>query len=243
MRGCSGTAHAQVSIFTDEQVSLTPETARRPAADALVAQTFAGAPETAQVPGIAAYLGVPIEIDGLRVGVLCVYDAQPFDWTRHDVDVLRELASTVAAELERGRARRGARDEHVRLDLGFAAANIGSFDWDLDTDALHFDARLIELFGYTPQTYVPHIESFNVRVHPDDRERVNGAIARAIERCGEYEADYRVVHPGGDDPLGRRPRPGALRRRRNAPPGCSAPPTTRPPSTAPPNASAARWRR
>src|SRR4051794_17452888 len=192
-----GTAHAQVSIFTADQVSLTPATGRRPAADALCEQTFAGVPETARVPGIAAYLGVPIEIDGVRVGVLCVHDEQPFEWTAHDIDVLRELANTVAAELERGALAAALESSTVRLDLGFAAANIGSFDWDLETDALHFDARLIELFGYAPATYVPHIESFNVRVHADDRERVGGAIASAIERCGDYQAEYRVVHPSG----------------------------------------------
>ena len=37
----------------------------------------------------------------------------------------------------------------MRLDLGFAAANIGSFDWNLITNALHWDDRLMELFGYT----------------------------------------------------------------------------------------------
>ena len=44
--------------------------------------------------------------------------------------------------------------------LGFAAANIGSFDWDLGTNALHFDDRLLELFGYTAETFTPHIDSF-----------------------------------------------------------------------------------
>src|SRR3954451_5971673 len=66
-----GAAHAQVSIFTDELVSLTPPS-RRPPADELAARTFAG--ET-PVPEEGAYLGAPIEVDGTRVGVLCVYDA------------------------------------------------------------------------------------------------------------------------------------------------------------------------
>ena len=48
------------------------------------------------------------------------------------------------------RARRLASElesSSVRLDLGFAAANIGSFDWNLVTSALHWDDRLMELFG------------------------------------------------------------------------------------------------
>ena len=44
---------------------------------------------------------------------------------------------------------------------------------------------------------MPHIDSFSVRLHPDDRERTEAAIARAIDGCGDYEADYRVVHPDG----------------------------------------------
>ena len=83
------TAHAQVSIFTERQVVLTPAAAGRPPADALCAATFAGAePEPAHQ--IAAYLGVPIETDDARIGVLCVYDEEPFEWTRHHADVLRD---------------------------------------------------------------------------------------------------------------------------------------------------------
>src|SRR3954452_20219369 len=143
-----GAAHAQVSIFTDEHVVLTPTPARRPSADALAAQTFAGIPPTVAVAGIGAYLGVPIEAAGARVGVLSVYDPEPFAWTPHDVDVLRELAGAIAAELERGALAAELETSTVRLDLGFAAANIGGFDWELRTDELHWDERLTELFGF-----------------------------------------------------------------------------------------------
>src|SRR3954470_21388603 len=59
-----GAAHAQVSIFAGEQVALTPAPAGRPSADALAAQTFAGAQPAVPVDGIGAYLGVPIEAAG-----------------------------------------------------------------------------------------------------------------------------------------------------------------------------------
>ena len=188
-----GAAHAQVSLFTDRQVVLTPRAPRRPPADALAAQTFAGIPPTATVEGIRAYLGVPIEAAGARVGVLAVYDEQPFEWTQHDVDVLRELARAIAAELERGALAAELEASTVRLDLGFAAANIGSFDWDLATNALHWDERLVELFGCAPS----HIDAFWEALHPDDRARVEAAVRSAVESCGDYAADYRIVHPDG----------------------------------------------
>ena len=55
----------------------------------------------------------------------------------------------------------------------------------------------MELFGYANEPYVPHIDSFSVRLHPDDRAKTEAAIKRAIESLGDYEADYRVVHPDG----------------------------------------------
>ena len=196
-----GAAHGQVSIVTDEPVAVTPVAPRQPCANALLVKTVArGAPlalADAQSPGIAAFLGVPIVASGESVGALCVYDSQPNEWTPHDVEILRELAGTVALELERAALAAELESSTVRLDLGFAAADIGSFDWNLVTNALHWDDRLMELFGYESETYVPHIDSFSARLHADDRERVEAAIARAIDGCGDYEADYRVVHPDG----------------------------------------------
>ncbi len=191
-----GTAYAQVSLFTDVQVQLTPPTPRRPPADALAEATFHGL-QPPQQAGIRAYLGTPIEAADHRVGVLCVYDEEEFTWTEHDRELLRELAAAIAGELERGSLAAELKDSTARLTLGFAAANIGSFDWDLSTNALHFDDRLQELFGYTAETFTPHIDSFSVRLHPADLPRTEAAIAKAIDSCGDYEADYRVVHDDG----------------------------------------------
>ena len=197
-----GAAHAQVTLRTDEQVPVTPVAPRQPRADELCERTLAAAGplalgEVRGVDGVGSFLGVPIEAGGALVGVLCVYDAGPFAWTEHDVDVLSELSATVAAELERSALATELESSTVRLDLGFAAADIGSFDWNLTTDALHWDDRLNELFGYTRDTFDEHIDSFSKRVHPDDRPRVEAAIARAVNGCGEYEAHYRVVHDDG----------------------------------------------
>ncbi|HEY6892143.1 MAG TPA: SpoIIE family protein phosphatase [Solirubrobacter sp.] len=196
-----GAAHAQIALIAEAPVILTPAAPGQDSLAELTAHTFEhGAPlllADARRPGVAAYLGVPIDIAGARVGVLSVYDAEPRQWTRHDTETLRELAGTVAAELERGALAAELESSTVRLDLGFAAAHIGSFDWNLVTDALHWDDRLMELFGYANEPYVPHIDSFTVRLHPDDLAKTQAAIERAIAALGDYEANYRVVHPDG----------------------------------------------
>src|SRR3954447_14623754 len=86
----------------------------------------------------------------------------------------------------------------VRAQLAIAAAGIGTFDWDLVTKRLTWDARLIEMFGYDADTFEQTIEAFNARLHPDDFGRVNEALQNAIAAVGEFEADYRVQLPSGE---------------------------------------------
>ena len=90
-------------------------------------------------------------------------------------------------------------EESDRLALRFAidAAGVGAFVWDLVTGRLRWDERLLELFGLDETTFGGTIEAFNECVHPDDLPRVSAALERAITTCGDYDAEYRVVLPGG----------------------------------------------
>ncbi|MFQ1002272.1 SpoIIE family protein phosphatase [Modestobacter sp. SSW1-42] len=81
------------------------------------------------------------------------------------------------------------------LDLATTAAGIGTFDWDLTTGVLEWDERMRELFGYDEDAFGRSIEAFNDRLHPEDVARVGLLLQRAIDSCGDYEAEYRVVHP------------------------------------------------
>lgn len=56
--------------------------------DQLVASLLAGRP----MP-IRSYVGVPVRLDGVVVGAVCVVDVQARMWTEHDVATLREIAS------------------------------------------------------------------------------------------------------------------------------------------------------
>ena len=91
-----------------------------------------------------------------------------------------------------------AESDRVAWRLAVDAAGVGAFVWDLVSGRLRWDGRLLELFGLDEESFGGTIESFNERVHPDDLPRVSGALARAIESCGEYDAEYRVVLPTGE---------------------------------------------
>ena len=87
--------------------------------------------------------------------------------------------------------------ERLRWQLAISAGGVGGFDWDLLSGRLTWDDRLVELFGYDRRTFRGTIEAFNERLHPDDLPRVSQALAECAQTCGDFEAEYRVVLPGG----------------------------------------------
>ncbi|MDN4161830.1 SpoIIE family protein phosphatase [Nocardioides abyssi] len=87
--------------------------------------------------------------------------------------------------------------ERLRAELAVSAAGIGTFDWDVVTGELRWDDRLLEIFGLGRHAFAATIEAFEAMVHPEDRPRVNAALDHAVETCGEYVAEYRVLRPDG----------------------------------------------
>ncbi|SCX41076.1 PAS domain S-box-containing protein [Klenkia marina] len=85
----------------------------------------------------------------------------------------------------------------LRRSLAVDSGQVGSFDWDLASGRLVWDERLHALFGYRVGEFGGTIEAFDARVHPADRERVTQALRGAIDSCGRFEAEYRVVLPDG----------------------------------------------
>jgi len=144
------------------------------------------------------YLAVPLAAaDGRLLGALWVFADGPRDWTADDVALLERLAPSVVAELELARLGALPPVEHVAWEVAIDAAGVGTFDWDLETGRLAWDDRLLAMFGYEPGAFHESIEDFSARVHPEDRARVDAAIASAVAGCGRYAADYRVVPAPG----------------------------------------------
>ncbi|WP_218974356.1 SpoIIE family protein phosphatase [Streptomyces sp. NP160] len=160
----------------------------------------AGLPAVASGP-VGAYLAAPlVSADGRVTGALCVFDPLPRRWTAEEQRVLEQLAAFATTALELASSTTAPVQEEARRllwDLSIASAGVGSFDWDLTTGQLHWDERLVEQFGYSPEEFDRTIEAFNDRVHPDDLERVSRTLTASIEGATDFECEYRVLLPDG----------------------------------------------
>ncbi len=153
--------------------------------------------DSVQAGVVGSYLGVPLIMRGQPVGALCVYDPAPRRWSDEDVVLLEQLAAPVLAELQLAVLAAEHEDERLLWQLAVDAAEVGAFDWNLQTDELRWDERLLRLFGLDRETFGGTIDAFNAAVHPDDRDRVTEALRVAIATCGPYAAEYRIHLPDG----------------------------------------------
>jgi formate hydrogenlyase transcriptional activator len=73
----------------------------------------------------------------------------------------------------------------------------GSWAWSPDDDIRYWSEECYRVLSFDPQDGLPRFEEFFRRIHPDDQPGFRELIETAIREKAEWEADYRIVHPGG----------------------------------------------
>ena len=85
----------------------------------------------------------------------------------------------------------------ARLNLAVKAAGIGIWDWDITHNQLVWDDRMYELYGITPEQFSSTYDAWLHGLHPDDRAIAEAISQRTRKGKGDYETEFRVVHPDG----------------------------------------------
>ncbi|MFK4872830.1 PAS domain-containing protein [Novosphingobium sp. ZW T3_23] len=99
-------------------------------------------------------------------------------------------------DLTERRVREAAvRESEERARLATEAAAIGTWNLDLRSGELRWDARTKALFGLSPKAAVTYEGTFLNGLHPDDRTATEAAVAAAIapEGTGQYHIEYRTL--------------------------------------------------
>jgi PAS domain S-box-containing protein len=94
---------------------------------------------------------------------------------------------------------------NARLEHALEAAEIGVWDWYVETNRLMASPMAQALLGYGPGEFVEDMRSYWSRLHADDRERVEAAVRGLLRpdtdrRASNWEEDleHRIVLPTGD---------------------------------------------
>jgi PAS domain S-box-containing protein len=105
----------------------------------------------------------------------------------------------VLAERSRDRIAKELAEARTRLEATLTAAEIGTWTWDVASNAVVADENLARLFGISSADAAGgSIELYVAKIHPDDRERVRQQIATTIRESETYRQEYRIMTSSGD---------------------------------------------
>jgi PAS domain S-box-containing protein len=162
---------------------------------------------------LRSYVIAPMMIDGKAVGAITIVSAESGHFFgASDISRVQELARRTSLAIERARlfaetvrasnaasvSNARLRESEAKLVLSLEAGGLGTWEWDIEHDRVVWSPQTERMHGLAEGAFSGAREEFLSYVHPDDRERVEGEIARAVaERLPTYHIKYRFHRADG----------------------------------------------
>jgi len=99
---------------------------------------------------------------------------------------------------DRMRVEEALRRSEQRMNLALQGADLGTWDWNIETDDVTFDDRWAQMLGYTRDEIKAHADTWRELVHPDDLPYVMETLDRHLKGVTDlYETEHRLRHRSG----------------------------------------------
>jgi PAS domain S-box-containing protein len=101
---------------------------------------------------------------------------------------------------KRKRVEEALRESEERFRRAIHATEDGLWEWDMQTNQEFFAPRWCEIIGYSfDDSEFPHtFKTWAERIHPNDYDRVMGALNNHLKNGAKYDVDYRHRHKSGE---------------------------------------------
>lgn len=160
--------------------------------------------------GMHSLLIVPLRVQGKVIGTLgLTRDKAGEPYTPDDQTYLENLANRAALAISNARLVQAQQEElaerkrietiliqhEAQLAKAQEIAHIGSWEFNLATNALIWSDELYRIYGYKPQEFEPTTDHFYSRIHPADQERVRAILKDVFQNPKPHSFEHRVVLP------------------------------------------------
>ncbi|MCF2488072.1 PAS domain S-box protein [Dyadobacter sp. CY347] len=146
---------------------------------------------------VVSLVNIPLPRQGRCHFCMTVMDKAPRHWREDEINLMRELAERIWARLERMQDEEALRQAEKRLRLATEAADMATWEWQLDTNQIYWNEEHFRIFGLEPQSGPVKPELFFGHVHPDDRERIGAQLQAALDKDELFDAEFCAVLQDG----------------------------------------------
>lgn len=151
-----------------------------------------------------AYI-LPLTARGRPIGTITFGRGEARGQHVLDTQFGEELARRAALALEHAQAfesqRRAADEQHrllTRLELALETNQVGTWDWDLQTETVTWSPTLEEIYGFAPGTFPGTFEAYLGQIHPADRAEAAARVDAAIASGERFRYTYRILRADGE---------------------------------------------
>ncbi|HTY37961.1 MAG TPA: PAS domain S-box protein [Bacteroidota bacterium] len=105
----------------------------------------------------------------------------------------RSTARFEAELAERKRVETALRESDARWQFALEGAGEGVWDWNVESNEVFFSARWKAMLGYTDAELQNNVETWESRIHPEDKARVFGILQKHLDgESPSYESEHRL---------------------------------------------------
>ena len=107
-------------------------------------------------------------------------------------------ASKIARDITRiKQVEQALRESEQRMRFCLEAANIGTWDWDIESGSVRWSENMERIHGQEPGAFRGNVEAFLEGICDEDRQAVKLAMEEALVGDGKYQAEYRQKRADG----------------------------------------------
>ena len=136
-----------------------------------------------------------VEIQGGEENAIIDFSIRPITDEQGNVTLLvpegRDISERKKREVE-------LQETKQRLELALQGTNTGIWEWKIGSDEVVWNESMERLFGLEPGSFEGTFDAFEKRVHPDDRQDVEEAIAATVQTDESFQLEYRIERPDGE---------------------------------------------
>src|SRR5947209_7925004 len=125
-----------------------------------------------------------------------MYSREPKRPSRRDQEVIDQITHLAGVAIERKLTQEALRRSEAYLAEAQKLTHTGSWVWDVSTrEATYLSDEWYRIYGLDPASNVRAWEERIQRIHPEDRNKWETALNRAIIDKSDYELEYRLLLP------------------------------------------------
>lgn len=107
------------------------------------------------------------------------------------------MISIIRDITERKKTEEALRISQLKLHLALEVNQMGSWDWDIESDTVRLSANLEAALGLIPGSYNASYAAILELVHPQDRALVEREVKSTLEEGTDFKVEFRTVMSDG----------------------------------------------